>query len=248
MANAGKFLNPIKKSISLLCSRHSSPISQSRQLVHREFDSVTTLIKRLRPSLTQHNKFLSLRTFGTLNSAVRRASLAIGIAGGASIVIGSVTFSPAVAYAMDGVDILMDDDREPFDASDRDEFAHAAWMVIRKLWLPVFFVLTIVSNWNHPIVLFTKGVLLLLATRPSPLTVYLFVEQLCNQSKRQEPHSFWAKSLYARKVEVQDYKFLCIATVEVRDRRFTLVGILGGWWVLPLSPQAFSSFWESALY
>ncbi|CAI0455147.1 unnamed protein product [Linum tenue] len=232
MANAGKFLNPIKKSISLLCSRHSSPISQSRQLVHREFDSVTTLIKRLRPSLTQHNKFLSLRTFGTLNSAVRRASLAIGIAGGASIVIGSVTFSPAVAYAMD----------------DRDEFAHAAWMVIRKLWLPVFFVLTIVSNWNHPIVLFTKGVLLLLATRPSPLTVYLFVEQLCNQSKRQEPHSFWAKSLYARKVEVQDYKFLCIATVEVRDRRFTLVGILGGWWVLPLSPQAFSSFWESALY
>ncbi|CAI0456151.1 unnamed protein product [Linum tenue] len=163
---------------------------------------------------------------------MRRASLAIGIAGGASIVICSVTCSPAVAYAMDGVDILMDDDREPFDASDRDEFAHAAWMVIRKLWLPAFFVLTIVSNWNNPIVLFTKGVLLLLATRPSPLTVYLFVEQ----------------SLYAKKVEVQDYKFLCIAAVEVRDRRFTLVGILGGWWVLPLSREAFSSFWESALY
>ncbi|CAI0456152.1 unnamed protein product [Linum tenue] len=179
---------------------------------------------------------------------MRRASLAIGIAGGASIVICSVTCSPAVAYAMDGVDILMDDDREPFDASDRDEFAHAAWMVIRKLWLPAFFVLTIVSNWNNPIVLFTKGVLLLLATRPSPLTVYLFVEQLCNQSKRQEPHSFWTKSLYAKKVEVQDYKFLCIAAVEVRDRRFTLVGILGGWWVLPLSREAFSSFWESALY
>ncbi|CAL1391789.1 unnamed protein product [Linum trigynum] len=248
MANVRKFLNPIKQSISLFSSRQSSPISQSRQLVHREFKSMTTLIKRLQPSVTQYNKFLPLRTFGTLNTTVRRASLAIGIVGGASIVIGSVTCSPTVAYAMDGVDILMDDDREPFDASDRDEFAHAAWMVIRKLWLPAFFFLTIVSNWNHPIVLLTKGVLLLLATRPSPLTVYLFVEQLCNQSKLQEPRSFWAKSLYAKKVEVQDYKFLCIATVEVRDRRFTLVGILGGWWVLPLSTEAFSSFWESALY
>ncbi|CAL1391791.1 unnamed protein product [Linum trigynum] len=158
MANAGKFLNPIRKSITLLSSCHCSPISQYSKLVQREFESVTTLMKRLQPSVTRHNKFLSLRTFGTLNSAVRRASLAIGIAGGASIVIGSVTCSPTVAYAMD--DILMDDDREPFDASDRDEFAHAAWMVIRKLWLPAFFFLTIVSNWNHPIVLFTKGPLL----------------------------------------------------------------------------------------
>ncbi|CAN1853321.1 hypothetical protein LINPERHAP1_LOCUS40988 [Linum perenne] len=135
-------------------------------------------------------------------------------------------------YCLVGEDILVDD-RDSFDASDRDEFAHAAWIVIRKLWLPFFFILTLVSNCYHPVLLFTKAVLLLLATRPSPLRVYLFIDQ----------------SLYAKKkVEVQDYKLLCVATVEVRDKNFILVGILGGWWVLSLSQGALSSFWESAIY
>ena len=54
--------------------------------------------------------------------------------------------------------------------------------------------------------------------------------------------SFYLQSLYASKVEVQDYKLLCLAAVEVRDQKFTLVGILGTWWTLPHLPyrEAFS--------
>lgn len=44
---------------------------------------------------------------------------------------------------------------------------------------------------------------------------------------------FYLQSVYASKVEVQDYKLLCLADVEVKDHKFTLVGILGTWWTLP---------------
>lgn len=54
--------------------------------------------------------------------------------------------------------------------------------------------------------------------------------------------SFYLQSVYASKVEVKDYKLLCLAAVEVRDQKFTLVGILGTWWTLPRLPswEAFS--------
>lgn len=41
------------------------------------------------------------------------------------------------------------------------------------------------------------------------------------------------QSLYAKKVEVQDYKLLCLAKVELKEETISLVGILGGWWNLP---------------
>jgi hypothetical protein len=41
------------------------------------------------------------------------------------------------------------------------------------------------------------------------------------------------QSVYASKVEVQDYKLLCLADIEVRDDKFTLVGIFCTWWTLP---------------
>ncbi|KAG6716048.1 hypothetical protein I3842_04G027800 [Carya illinoinensis] len=61
----------------------------------------------------------------------------------------------------------------------------------------------------------------------------LYMLQLCHQSMRKEPHLYRKKSLYAKNVEVQDYKLLCIARVELKEEKFTLVGILGGWWALP---------------
>ncbi|XP_025014123.1 uncharacterized protein LOC8289814 isoform X4 [Ricinus communis] len=71
---------------------------------------------------------------------------------------------------------------------------------------------------------------------------------LCKQSVREKPYLYLLKSLYANKVEVQDCKLFCLATVEVKDQKLTLVGVLGGWWVLPFSQRAFSVFWDSALY
>lgn len=44
------------------------------------------------------------------------------------------------------------------------------------------------------------------------------------------------QSLYAKKVEVEDYTFLCVARVEIEDKRLTLIGILGNWWVLQFTP------------
>ena len=54
---------------------------------------------------------------------------------------------------------------------------------------------------------------------------------------------------YAKKVEVEDYMFLCLARVELNDQNLTLLGILGSWWVLPLSSwqEAFSMLRNSFL-
>lgn len=41
------------------------------------------------------------------------------------------------------------------------------------------------------------------------------------------------QSLVARKIEVEDYKLLCVAKVEMKHQKFTLVGVLGGWWSWP---------------
>lgn len=43
------------------------------------------------------------------------------------------------------------------------------------------------------------------------------------------------QSLYAKKVEVDDYIVFCIAKVEIGDQKFTLLGILGGWWVFEMT-------------
>ncbi|TXG54695.1 hypothetical protein EZV62_019951 [Acer yangbiense] len=139
---------------------------------------------------------------------------------GASVIIGSVSFQPHFAYAMDEHDILLDDYHgELSGASSMEESSLAFGAFVRKFWLPAFFLFTVLINWDHPIMLATKIIVLLFSTRPSPLSVYLYIDQ----------------SLYAKKVEVQDYKLLCIATVEVADQKLTLVGILGGWWALPSS-------------
>ncbi|CAN0904209.1 hypothetical protein LINGRAHAP2_LOCUS22962, partial [Linum grandiflorum] len=240
MAQAAKLVNPIRQPMWLFSCWKCCSISQFRQLVDRGFEPANTLLKRLEPSIAPYrcsefkSKFIStLETFRSLKSA----GTVEGIAS-ASFLIASIGRLPAVAHAVHGEEILVDD-RESFDASDRDEFAHAAWMVIRKLWLPAYFLVTFVWNWHLCISHITKAVLLLLATRPSPLTVYLFVDQLCHQSVRQQPQAFWEKSLYAEKVEVEDYKLICVATVQVRDKKFSLVGILGGWWVLQLSQETF---------
>lgn len=36
-------------------------------------------------------------------------------------------------------------------------------------------------------------------------------------------------------VEVEDYTVLCVARVEIKDERFVLIGVLGTWWIMPLS-------------
>ncbi|KAK3413173.1 hypothetical protein EUGRSUZ_I01763 [Eucalyptus grandis] len=101
-----------------------------------------------------------------------------------------------------------------WDEPNLEDSPKALWALARKLWLPIFFLVTVFLNWDHPIELAMRSILFLLSTKPSPLSVYLPIE----------------KSLCAKKVEVQDYKFFCLVKIESTGQKYILVGILGGWW------------------
>ncbi|XP_055828795.1 uncharacterized protein LOC129896840 [Solanum dulcamara] len=108
-------------------------------------------------------------------------------------------------------------------------------MSLGKLVVPLLLVITVVMNWGQPITIAAKVTLILLTAKPSPLSVYVLVEQLRNQAIRQQPFIYKFKSLYAKKVEVADYLFLSLAKVELKDQELTFVGILGSWWSLPIT-------------
>ena len=87
-----------------------------------------------------------------------------------------------------GHDILLDD-HHFLDDSDAEEDPQPFWMYARKFWLPVFFFLTVLTNLDHPIALITIEVILfLLSTKPSPLSVYVFVDQVRMHSIGERPN------------------------------------------------------------
>ncbi|XP_014507224.1 uncharacterized protein LOC106766940 [Vigna radiata var. radiata] len=147
---------------------------------------------------------------------------------------------PVIAHAMDAGDALVND-HELQDLAEEEENGQYLWRLARKFWLPIFFFITVLTNLDDSITIFCiKVTLFLLSTKPNPFSVYVLVEQLCQKCMSQEGRFLKLKSLYASKVEVQDYKLLCLAAVEVRDQKFTLVGVLGSWWTLP-----HLQFWEA---
>ncbi|XP_008443552.2 uncharacterized protein LOC103487112 isoform X2 [Cucumis melo] len=144
-----------------------------------------------------------------------------------------LAFSGAKGIYLPLIDRLIDASQEDIDTSDYVKSAKNFWELALRLWLPFLLCWTVLINLNHPIVVVGKVVLFLVSTKPSPLSVYIFVEKL-RSSSSQEPHlSNWKKRLVARKVEVEDYKVLCVAKVEMKHQNFTLVGVLGGWWKWP---------------
>ncbi|KDP45320.1 hypothetical protein JCGZ_09569 [Jatropha curcas] len=245
MAYTGKFLNPIRQSFSSISYFYSSSSISRTKTFNSKFELVRAWMKQLEPSIQCRCSNFQCKL--NLHAQFIRNLYLSGSMIGVPFVIGSIGFSTQVAYAMDGQEILVDD-RDFLDSSDRERDSPVAWMFLKKFWLPAFCFLTVLVNWDHPIILITKVALFLLSTKPSPLSVYVFVEQLCDRSMRQQPYMYFLKSLYANKVEVQDYKFFCLATVEVKGQTLTLLGVLGGWWALPLSQTAFSVFLDSVLY
>ncbi|XP_021817348.1 uncharacterized protein LOC110759486 isoform X2 [Prunus avium] len=223
MANARKFLCSFRQSLDLLISSRSS-ISHSRQFSYAQFEPLKALLKGVQPVLRNRASAYycslniqrnSLQKFWFSGGSILRFGSILGV----SVLLGSISFLPNAAYAMDDV----------------EEDQHAVWMFVRKIWLPFFFFVTMLAYWDDSVTLapfVLKLILFLLSTKPSPFSVYGFVDELCHRLKRQEPH-LYNKSLYASKVEVEDFQLLCLARVEVRDQKFTLVGILGGWWPLP---------------
>ncbi|XP_021299165.1 uncharacterized protein LOC110427861 [Herrania umbratica] len=228
MAWTAKFLLPIRQSIS-----------QSRKLFHGKFGPLRTWAESMEPTLQNRaskfeHKLNIYRKYvqDFCLSGNRNARSIFGV----SVVFGVVYCWSRFTYAMDGLDILVDDYHiESFDASEGEDDRHKLWMLMKKLWLPVFFIFTILVNWDNPFAVAIRVLLFLLSTKPSPSSIYLFVERLCHGYMHHKPHFYICKSLHANKVEVQDYKLLCIAKVEIGDQKLHLIGILGGWWTLPSS-------------
>ncbi|XP_044466481.1 uncharacterized protein LOC123196486 isoform X2 [Mangifera indica] len=237
MAYAAKLLNPIRQSLAAIATS-TRPVSR----IYGKFESLNTRRKNLEPLL--HNNISSFQHLLNIRSkTVQKFCVSgcktIGCMLGVSVAFGSICFRPHVTYAMD--DILLDDYRvDMSDGSNTQEDPFAFWTSLRKFWFPASFILTVLINWEHPFLLGIKIILLLISTKPSTLSVYLYVEQFSHQLMRQKPHLFLFKTIYANKVEVQDYKLLCLARVQVIDQKMTLVGILGGWWAVPSSQGVLS--------
>ncbi|XP_071731135.1 uncharacterized protein [Rutidosis leptorrhynchoides] len=153
-----------------------------------------------------------------------------------SAVLGSFILRPRFAYCMDGYASSVDDhSMGMLGQTDTDDNPHSFMIFVKKLMVPIALLLIVWMNWNYPVVLGVKVILTLLSTKPSPFSVYVFVQQLQQQYRGQHPFLHKFKSLYAKKVEVDDYTVLCIAKVEIGDQKYTLLGILGGWWVFDMT-------------
>ncbi|RXH69474.1 hypothetical protein DVH24_037258 [Malus domestica] len=212
MASATKLLSPFRKSLSSLISSRSS-ISPSRQFYYAKFEPV------LRNRASTFHRYFNLQNNSLEKFWFSGSKLRYGSIIGVTVLFWSVSFLPNAAYAMEGQDMLVNDHNLGAPgALDVEEDRREFRKFMRKLWLPFFFCITALACWDHHITpLGLKLALFLLSTKPNPLSVYVFVE---------EP-------LFAHKVEVEDFKLLCLAKVEVQDQKFTLVGILGGWWHVP---------------
>ncbi|XP_027359194.1 uncharacterized protein LOC113867887 isoform X2 [Abrus precatorius] len=225
---------------SIFRLNHFTSISTASNYDKLKFASVRTLlkVKNLKLSLSQRAFiFQSLAANYLRNFRFSGSYMCSG-----SILGVSIASAPIISHAMDAGDALVDDHDSQY-LSEEEENVHCLWKLARKFWLPVFFFLTVLTNLDDPIaILFIKLTLFLISTKPNPFSVYIFVDQLCQQYMHQETGFLKVKSLYASKVEVQDYKLLCLAAVEVKGQKFTLVGILGTWWTLPhlSSWEAFS--------
>ena len=71
------------------------------------------------------------------------------------------------------------DDHESQDLSEEEIDVHHLLRLARKLWLPAFFFLTVCQTWTTQLqILFIKLTLFLLSTKPSPFSVYVFVDKV----------------------------------------------------------------------
>ncbi|KAD4586638.1 hypothetical protein E3N88_24239 [Mikania micrantha] len=155
---------------------------------------------------------------------------------GVSAVLGSFLLQPRFAHCMDGfASSAHAHSISMLGESENDDNPHNFMIFAKKLMVPIALLFIVWMNWNYPIVLGVKVTLTLLSTKPSPFSVYVYIEQLQQQYRTRHPILHKLKSLYVKKVEVDDYTVLCIAKIEIGDQKYTLLGILGGWWVFELT-------------
>lgn len=159
--------------------------------------------------------------------------LPLGTLFGFSIASGVLSSLPEYALAeRDQTAKALDQSHQISSAGKWDEGQSKILSWARKLWIPMLLVMTVVMGWNYPVSLAVNIVFLLLSTKPTPSSIYLWVEEW-RQQNLLVSHGFdWLKLGPALHVEVHDYKLLCLAQVTSINQKLTMIGILGEWWIL----------------
>ncbi|XP_026381881.1 uncharacterized protein LOC113276487 isoform X2 [Papaver somniferum] len=208
MAFAVRFLQPIRASLSVLSAPRSSILS-TRKLFNGNYEQLRRLVKGLEPgnaSRFQYN--ISIKRKCVQNFSFSGGKLSLRSIFGVSIVTGYLSLRPQVSYAMDVICEMIF-----WQTNIRKKTCGVRPNSLRRM--------THTHSWH--------------CTKPSALSIYLFVEKLRHQSMREDPMYIF-KSFYAKKVDVEDYLLLCLANVEFGDRKINLIGIMGSWWVLSSTP------------
>lgn len=233
MAGLHRLLSPIKA--SMFSARHSSPYrSISTNCICGRSGLLNILPKQVYPKSETHilafGRLLQRKTLHSLSIAGKKLFVRSFL--GFSVAAGSIYQQTNIIYALD--DIYADMEVEEPSGFLKDDL-HTFWSLARKFQLPVVLLITVLLGWRHPIALAINVAFLLFCTRPNPMSIYMFVEQLRQRDMGRDPSLRKAKFLYVKKVEVEDYKILCMARVEMRDLNMDVIGILGGWWVFQTS-------------
>nr|XP_043617855.1 uncharacterized protein LOC122589608 [Erigeron canadensis] len=168
---------------------------------------------------------------------------------GVSAVLGSFFIPPRFALCMDEGDAGSVDDHSSalYESETMDDFLYKLKVFARRLVVPIGLFLIVWRNWNFPVALAVKVIFTFLSTKPNPLSVYLFIEQLQQQYGRRHFFLQKLKPSYAKTVEAKDYMAFSIAKVKIGDREYTLLGILGGWWAFGLLSFPFSDLQDMEL-
>ncbi|CAM6092365.1 unnamed protein product [Calypogeia fissa] len=112
--------------------------------------------------------------------------------------------------------------------------------VVKKLWVPSLCVLTISLGWHYPLSLILNLLFLMWTTKPSPSSIYVWVEQIRQENILNATGIDRVKAQAAgvMHVEVRDNMLFCLARVTSLTKRSTLLGFLGDWWVIYSSSSA----------
>lgn len=126
-----------------------------------------------------------------------------------------------------------------------DQTSFLLWL--RRLWVPLLMVITVTLGWHYPFSLCINLVVLFWSTKPTPSSIYIWIEQKRLQAAQrmyglgrlQAQLSNASKMMH---VEVQDYGFACLARVSSLTQKMLILGVLGDWWVLYSCSSSISGF------
>ncbi|KAI5074445.1 hypothetical protein GOP47_0010406, partial [Adiantum capillus-veneris] len=187
--------------------------------------------------------FLCLRH----NISLRRLSTVGGIA--AAVAFASSSFGHgSILQAQEVTDVAVTDGGPSKDnLVESDEEFSPALFWLRRLWVPLMLVMTISMGWRYPLSLSINLLFLLWSTKPTPSSIYMWVEQKRLQAAARAQGLSRLKvqlsnATMMTHVEVQDYGFACIARVSSLSQKMLVIGVLGEWWVLYSCSSSISGF------